>query len=383
MSQVPINVLFIVNSLQFGGAEKHVVTLINQLDTRQFNISLLYLKNKTELISQLDVARVNKIICADLDKWLDISAVRRVGSLIDELRTDIVVCTNGYSLAYGVLGRRAAALSPRLIEVFHTTELNGWKQKLQMWLYRPFFRISDLVIFVCNNQRDYWQERKLKLTASSVIHNGINVDYFENRIPAQEILKLRQHFGFAKEDFIVGLCAVMRPEKAHGDLLQAIAELRKRSILVKALLIGDGVERPNIERQIAELDLGDLVKISGFATDVRPYIAACDAMALVSHNVETFSLAALEAMALEKPMVMSRIGGATEQITHGENGFLYEKGDISALANAISQLSDKERCREMGWVARKNVVDNFSLPVMTEKFSVTFKQVFGSKRAAN
>ena len=70
------------------------------------------------------------------------------------------------------------------------------------------------------------------------------------------------------------------------------------------LIIGEGPQRREIERQIAELELTGHAVIAGHRNDVRPYIACCDVMTLTSHNVETFSIAALESMALGKPLVL-------------------------------------------------------------------------------
>ncbi len=116
------------------------------------------------------------------------------------------------------------------------------------------------------------------------------------------------------------------------------------------------------------MGLARLVRITGFMEDVRPVIAACDAMALVSHHVETFSIAALEAMALGKPMIMSRVGGAEEQIADGENGFLYRRGDIAALAEALRRLHDPALRARMSMRARHVVVRRFSVAAMVTAY---------------
>jgi glycosyltransferase involved in cell wall biosynthesis len=95
-------------------------------------------------------------------------------------------------------------------------------------------------------------------------------------------------------------------------------------------------------------------------------------MAIVSHHVETFSIAALEAMALGKPMVMSMIGGAAEQVTDGENGYLYRRGDIEALTGALRRLHDRMTRRQMGARARSAVVQRFSINLMTDAYAQLF-----------
>ncbi|MBK8286533.1 MAG: glycosyltransferase, partial [Ahniella sp.] len=120
----------------------------------------------------------------------------------------------------------------------------------------------------------------------------------------------------------------------------------------RCLVIGDGEERANVERRIAELGLESAVVIVGFQSDVRPWVAACDVMAIVSHAVETFSISALESMALERPMIMSRIGGAEEQVSDGVNGFVFDAGDIGALTDCLRKCSDSAERVRLGTNAR-------------------------------
>jgi glycosyltransferase involved in cell wall biosynthesis len=369
MKPEAINVLFIVNSLQFGGAEKHVVTLLNHLDTARFRLSLAYLKNDATLMSQLDRERIGgRVFCCNVARKIDMRAVGQLAAYIREHQIDIVVCANLYSLLYGWLARIWSRRHVRLVEIFHTTDLGSVKDKCQMLLYRPLIFACNKLVYVCQSQRSFWRARALIVRHDTVIHNGIDVEKFADRTTPAEKLQFRQCHGFTGEDYVIGLCAVMRPEKAHDDVLQAIASLKKEGLEVKCLFIGDGPERLKIEQRIVALGLGQQVRITGFMKDVRPAIAACDAMALVSHYVETFSIAALEAMALGKPMIMSNVGGAGEQIVDGQNGYLYRRGDIVALAEAMRRLHDPVQRARMSALARSMVVRQFSVATMLQAY---------------
>jgi glycosyltransferase involved in cell wall biosynthesis len=122
---------------------------------------------------------------------------------------------------------------------------------------------------------------------------------------------MRRVLGLADGDYVVGMCAVFRPEKNHLQLVEAVAKLRARGIPARALLIGDGPMRPAIESRARDLGVAADVVIAGFHQDVRPLLAASDVVALPSTSVETFSLAALEAMALARPVVLSDIPRTT------------------------------------------------------------------------
>lgn len=373
----PPGLLFIVNSLEMGGAEKQVVTLLNHLPPGRFRLHLAYLKRSEHLLPQLDTTRLDSLVCCDIARGVERRGVRQLRELIETHHIDALVCTNMYSTLYGFLARRAVRRTrPKLATVFHTTLLRTIKEKAQMLLYTRLFKRSDLLLYVCENQRDYWRDRGLRGAADAVVHNGIDVDYFSDLQTPQQKLEMRRSLGFSPEDYVIGLCSALRPEKAHGDLLQAIARLRAQGTPAKGLLIGDGAERPAIEAQAAALGLhepgnpmGQHIVITGLQRDVRPYIGCCDVMTLVSHSIETFSLAALESMALGKPLVMSDIGGASEQVLHGQTGFLFEPGDIDALTAHLQSLASQTLRSRMGSAAQRRVRQLFTVDTMTTGFT--------------
>ena len=372
------NVLFIVNSLEVGGAEKHVVTLLNHLDTSRFGLHLAYLKRKEQLLAQLLPGRLQELVCCDVQRGIERRALDRLRRLIAEKDIDVILCTNPYSMLYGSLARAGSRTRPRLVTVFHTTLLESFKKKVQMFLYRHLFARCDLIVYVSENQRRYWRNRGITGAPDCVVYNGIDVQRFAADALSDRSGELRRSMGFDTHDYVIGLCSVLRPEKAHGDLLQAVARLRSQGIPAKALLIGDGPERANVERKVAELRLHDHVTITGMTSDVRPYIGCCDVMALVSHSVETFSLAALESMALGKAVVMSDIGGASEQVIDGRNGLLFEAGNIAALTGHLSALSSESLRRRMGDCAANRVRELFTLEAMIRGFSQRIEGVLAA-----
>jgi glycosyltransferase involved in cell wall biosynthesis len=347
------------------------VTLLNHLDTSRFRLHLAYLKRGERLLPQLDAARLDELACCDVSRGLERRGLRRLRRIIRAHDIDAIVCTNTYSMLYGYLARRAphgSGRHPKLATVFHTTLLRTYKEKLQMMLYQQLFRRSDLLLYVSENQRDYWRDRGLRAAADAVVHNGIDVEYFCDLQTPQQKQEMRHALGFSAADYVIGLCSGLRPEKAHGDLLQALGRLRPQGIPAKALFIGDGPERAAIERAAQELGVRQHVVITGVQQDVRPYIACCDVMTLVSHT-ETFSLAALESMALGKPLVMSDIGGASEQVLHGQTGLLFEPGDIGTLAQHLNALSSRALRARMGAAAQRRVRNLFTLDTMTSAFT--------------
>lgn len=381
MSSARINILLIVSSLCVGGAEKHTVTLANRLSSDELETHLCYLKPPEALLPQVDHRLRERVLSLGVSRRIDRSAIKRLRNYIRDHAIDVVIATNEYPVLYAQLALLGNERPTQVIEVFHTTDYDRLKSKLQMLLYRPLFRRCDLLVYVSDKQRVQWQAKGLHGRRDIVIHNGVDLQRFQGFDDEAQSAALRRTYGFSAGSYIVGICAALRPEKAHMDLLEALRRLHDRGIAAKALFIGDGPERANIERGIASLNLAGSVVITGFKDDVRPFLAICDVVALTSHAVETFSIAALEAMAMAKPLVLTRIGGAEEQVCEGQNGFVYPPGDIESLTQKLAALQDSKLRREMGTASRQRVTALFSEQRMLDRFSSEIREL-ARQRAA-
>lgn len=370
--------LFIVNSLEVGGAEKQLVTLLNHLDPERFKMHLAYLKPGASLRPQLREERLEEVLCAEARHFIDLRAIGRVRSLVQRAAIEAIICTNPYSMLYGHLARSARP-GVKLATVFHSTRMSP-KERAQMLLYRRLFCRCHLLLYVCESQRRYWRARGLHPAADQVVYNGIDTRWYTETQSPQARLAFRRALGIGDEEYLIGLCSVLRPEKAHGDLLAALARLRARGLPAKALLIGDGPERPLIERTAAQLGLSAQVRITGFQRDVRPFIGACDVMTLVSHD-ETFSIAALESMALGKPLVMSDLSGAREQVIPGQQGFLFPAGDIEALTRHLETLTSRPLRLELGAAAARRARELFTVEAMTQRFTACLEELLAGAPA--
>ena len=144
-------------------------------------------------------------------------------------------------------------------------------------------------------------------------------------------------------------------------------------------MIGDGPMRAAIEARARELGVESDVLITGFQQEVRPFIAACDVMVLCSVAVETFSLAALEAMAMGKPVIHAELGGAAEMISQGSNGFLFPVGDTKTLISKLALLANRSLSEEMGRTARSIVESRFSETAMVERYENLLVEVCSNR----
>lgn len=366
-------VIMLLGQLAFGGGERHMLTLANAM-SRQFNVALAYLRPGEGLRDQIQADSLIEARCLNVERRVDTRAVRELASMVEQHSAHTIVCANANALMYAHLARAMSARRLVIVEIFHTTKPRSFKEWLSLLAYRPFFWAAHQLVFVCQAQRRYWTHRALLAKQNHVIYNGVDTSYFEPVAFDEKFGVTRRMLGFDLEDRVVGICAVLRPEKAHTDLLAAVAALRDEGCIWRVLMIGDGPMRTVIEREVARLGLTDSVRITGFQTDVRQLVACCDVMALVSTS-ETFSIASLEAMAMGKPMIMSDVGGAREQVEHGVNGFLFRAGDVRALAQCLRESSNRSRTRELGKAARQKVSRDFSLQSMLDAYGLLLREV--------
>src|SRR5258708_6027493 len=207
---------------------------------------------------------------------------------------------------YSALALRLSRLRVPVVVTFHSNRLLGAKEQLQMAVHRWFFWPADCSVFVCERQKRHWLRRGVLSRRNEVIYNGVDTDEFCERSKPEERRLSRAALGFRDTDYVIGMSALLRPEKNHVQMVEAIAMLRNLGIPARALMIGDGEMRGAIEARARELNVESDVVITGLQDDVRPYIAACDAMALCSFT-EAFSLAAIESMAMSKPVIHSAL----------------------------------------------------------------------------
>lgn len=361
--------MWVTGSLAHGGAERHSITLLNRFADRGYECHAVYIKgtpqhNQLERISLREGMTVRSM---NARRFFDPNAIKALASHLAEIRPSVIVAANGYALMNATLAQMRSGLRIPIVVTCHTTQLIGLKDQLKMLIDRPFYWRAAGTVFVCEMQRRHWLQRGVASRRNMVIYNGVDTSYFQDQKIPGERQALRQSLGFSVEDYVVGISAVLRPEKNHVQLLEAIAELHRQGIPARLLMIGDGPMRDVIEARGRELGIDAAFRITGFQQDVRQSIAACDVMALCSLS-ETFSLAALESMAMGKAVIHSDVGGAKEMIAAGINGELFAPGDTKALVDCLTTLALPGVAEAMGVRARAFVEAHFSEKTMVDRY---------------
>lgn len=364
--------LFCTSSLAWGGAERQTLMLMNRLAEHGHACETVYIKNDASQLRRVAQPMHGAVRCLAARYYLDRQALAAYGTAVERFAPTVIVAANPYALLYSAIARHLARHPVPLVHTFHSTSVQSWKETLQMLAYRPLFWMAACTVFVCQRQRRYWQLRGALSRRNEVIYNGVDLREFYDHAASQRPARLRSLLGLHESDYVIGLTAAMRPEKNHVQLVDAVARLHQRGIPARALLIGDGEMRETIVAHARRLGVANDVIVTGFQSDVRPFVLACDTMVLCSLSTEALSLAALEAMALRRPLVLSNIGGAAEMVMPGRNGFLFPPGDTNALVDKLALLSDRARARRLGDAGRAAVEAHFSEARMVARYEQLF-----------
>ncbi len=366
----PANIMFILNSLTVGGAEKLAVTLLNEIHTSRFSLSLTYLRKKEGLLGELEQNRLKSVSCYGGTNAVSSGLPFYLARNIERDKIDAVVCINQRPMLYAFLARKLVRRKFRIIQAVHvSTPVTRYQRLKNFVLYRPLFNRCDLVIFVSEAQRKSWLSGGLMKPVKSIcIHNGIDVDHYLDLYSRESKIEFRRKLGFDETAYVVGTCGRLHLAKRHTDLIAAIGRLRSAGLDAKGIIIGDGPERSGLEACIRFMALEKDVIITGFQKDIRSFMSICDCIALTS-GAEAFPLSIIEAMAMGRPVVSSEVGGTPEQIQHGVNGFLYKSGDIRNLAKYLEILADPVLRATMGEMARQVACDRFSLERMIGEYT--------------
>jgi glycosyltransferase involved in cell wall biosynthesis len=168
---------------------------------------------------------------------------------------------------------------------------------------------------------------------------------------------------------VIGMVARFQPHRGHAILIEAMARLQKLFPTIRLLLVGRGEHQPVLERLVRDLKLEQCVVFTGYRDRDLPQIyAAMDVAVLLASGSDGSCRAALEAMAVGRPVVGFPVGALPETIVEGVTGHLVPEGDIDKLTDCLAALlSDRSRMQAMGEAARKRIDSEFTEAVRLER----------------
>ena len=305
--------------------------------------------------------------CARLERRgkFSFAALWRLRQLVVRERPATVIAVNLYQALYVALATLLLPYRPRTVALVNTSTFRGhrvWKR-----IYQSVLTRFDLIVHGSEAQRRFWfRSNCTAWRNSTVIYNGVDSDHFETTGSLEAGRRLRASLGLKPDALLIGTVGMCRPEKNQEVLLKTLRHLRVARVDAHLVIAGSGPLLDLLKRRAAELEIADRVHFIGAIEDVRPVLVALDVFVLPSIAVESFSNAALEAMSMARPVILSDIGGAREMINDGVEGYVVTPTELEARMPAIiaALYADRRKRQQMGAAARTRAVSCFSVPAM-------------------
>lgn len=371
----PLRVMFIITTLEVGGAETLLVNLVRRFDRSRVLPEICCLKATGQLgeVLREELPVFDSMFAGKYD----LRVLPRLTKLLRRRQIDAVVTVGaGDKMFWGRLAARAARV-PVVACALHST---GWPDvvgRLNRWL-TP---LTDAFIACAAPHGEYLIEHeRFPPDRVHVIPNGIDVDRFQPRPASPD---LRRRLSIPADAPLACILAALRPEKNHEMFLDVAQRVRREIPKAHFLIIGDGPRRAELERLTALLDLTDSMHFLGTRPDVPELLSLTDVLLLTSH-MEANPVSVLEALAMEKPVVATRVGSLPQSVLDREVGYLVEPGDAAAMAERVVELfRDAKLAAKLGGAGRQHVVANCSLARMVEGYEDLLHDLHRKKAAAH
>lgn len=355
-----LRVLLVVDSLDGGGAERHVVDLAVALRNRGHDVTVACSVGGV-LAGALGDARVP--LCALVGRL-----VKRRVSPVFALRLRRLVRSGAYDLVHAHIYASAAAAALAtagtgvpLVVTEHTEA--PWRRRrsraVSRWLYGRATRIVAVSTAIS------------RLLASGY---GVRRDRLSVVTPA--VLPLPAPPSARRGGQLVGLAGRLQASKGVDVFLRAAAQVRGLVPTARFVVVGDGPLRGELECLAAQLGMADHVDFLGFRDDARSVIASLDVL-VVPSRTDGAPLVVFEAMAAGVPVLASAVGGIPDQIRHDVDGLLVPSGDPAAVAGALAGLlTDSERAVRLGAAGLRRAAE-FTHDSMVETLETVYRSALG------
>jgi len=375
MSDIPVHVTFLASCVEIGGAETALSHLLLGLNRERFHPRLICLRREPGRIARelqsKGIPVAFGLSRGRFDPLVGHRLVRMLGRGVD-----ILYClSQRHALFWVPYLLNRVNIRSSVVICQQTRNPNGGPSF--SITDRPALRRMQRIIAVAHRLKRHLVEQEgLPAERIEVIHNAISpTDFADLSSQQTDRARIRREWGLMEEHRVAMIVAVLRPEKNHGRFLRIARAVAERMPEARFIVVGDGVERADLENYARALGVREVVRFSGFRRDVPQVLAAADVVTLTSDE-EAFPLALLEAMAAARPIVATQVGSLEEMIIEGETGHLIPADDESSFADALHRvLSDPVRARAMGEAGRHFVLQHFTAEQMVRAHEKLFAQL--------
>lgn len=361
-----IKILYLITALDIGGAEKILLSTLKKMDQSIFEPVVVSLYRNGSLIEDFREAGA-KVHCIGYTCKFNPFIIKKIARLI-HIEKPTIVHTH---LPHATIWGRIAAYFSN-VKILFTTEHNisVWKRKNLFFflLYKITYRLNTEIIAVSQSIKKFMiNEFALPEQKIEVIYNGVDLEKMKSEAACPEDLIYLSHP-------IIGTVGRLHKTKGHKYLVEGFRKVVQKFPKAHLLIVGDGDQKENLEKQISEMGLNNSVHLLGLRNDVAAILQLIDVFVFPSLE-EGLGIALIEACAVGKPCVATNVGGIPEIIEDGKSGFLIPHSNHILMADMITRLlQDRKLSRTISMYGKKIVRERFDILETAKKVQKLYKQ---------
>ncbi len=358
-----MRIAYVIKSMEVGGSQTHLLQVLRLLDRDRFEPALYCLSGEGSLLDRVREIGVPVETPGAGLSFRGAGLITRVAALRRALRLWRPEIVHNYLLRANLVGAVSARLAG-VPTVLCSKRGCHERRGFELISAKIGNGLANLVAVNAEAVRDFVHDNEgCSRDKMVVIPSGVDTDRFQPLPPDN----FRARVGLPDDARVVGIVTRMRVRKGVEEFIRAIARVRERDPRLHAVVVGEINLDGQLQELVRAMGLSKHLLLLGRRSDIPEVLSAFDVFVLSSHD-EGMSNAILEAMAMEKPVVATDVGGTGEVVRHGQSGLLVPPRDPAALAAAIAEvLAQPERAREMGRLGRRIVVDGFSARSMVRQ----------------
>jgi len=375
VSGQPRKVLLVVNWLKPGGAEVQLTHLAEGLAKSGHEVTLCCMNDAFIDVESLHEAGVEIVSLHAESRFARLRAVPRLRRLAR--RAEIVHCTIWDASLWGriaaILARRPVVVADHATDRSIHTSAKGASRESWVALHNKFLDpFTFATVSVAATQRAVLLNEGVDPSKIVYIPNGLPIAAMKAAAAAGPP---RSDFGIPDDAPTVMQVGVFREEKNQIGALDAVAGIRKKGSDAHLILVGDGPNKPEVDKRAAELGAADWVHFLGMRDDVPAMLSLADVLVQPSH-ADAMPLSVLEAMAVGVPVVATAVGDVPAMLA-GRAGLTVPAEDQAALEAALIELlADPAKRAEMG-AAGEEIAAARDSSKMIDSYEALFEAALG------
>lgn len=370
----------LAGSASYGGGERYLELLVEGLDPGRYR-PLVICPEAGPFVGRMAARGVPSRV-VHLAPLVNPVALVRLVRVLKQEQVTILQTHGARSNVYGLVAGRMAGVRAVVATVHNSLmdyEVGRLRRRVYVEVLRRTIRLADRVICVSEAlRRHVLEDIGVPEGKTVTVYNGIDPEFSAR---AGNGAAVRAQFGIGRNPLVI-VIGRLTEQKGHRYLLEALPPLRAEWPGLRCLIVGEGPLREELVARAKGLQVDDCALFVGVREDIPDILAAADLVVLPSLS-EGFPFVLLEALAMGRPVVASRIPGVDELIQHGRTGWLAPAGQPAALAAAIGQaLRDPARARELGRAGARLVRERFTAARMVAETVAVYEGALRERAAA-